>query len=450
MRILFLVLAAAAAVFGGETEEQKVDRVFASYVKPGSPGCAVGVLRQGKTVLGKGYGLADLEHGLPLTTQSRFYMASVSKQFTSMSMLLAEAEGKLKLDDSIRKYVPELPEYADDIPIRRMLDHTSGLRDYLSLWGLRGFSTESVLREGSTLALIARQKGLNFPVGTDYNYSNSGYMLAAVALQRATGKTLAEYAQEKIYRPLEMRSSRFQPDHSEPMPDRAHGYHQVDGKWKTADVGFDVIGSGGMYSNIDDMMKWARNFETPVVGGALLRTLQTPGKLVDGRPTPGGYALGIIEKDGTYSHSGGAVGYSTFFLRVPKHAVTVVGLCNVGSAPVARMAAEVAAVYTGEPAPAAAAAAKPVAEKRAWAAGEMARLRGEYWSEELFAVWRLAEADGELRLYYDGPEATIRPDGDSTYKAGDFELEPAPGTEGPVSGFEVNVGRAKGIRFVRR
>ena len=257
--ILIAVLSAGAAFAAGE-REKRVDSIFAKDAKPGSPGCAVGVLERGVTAFAKGYGHGDLEQNIPLTPRSRFYMASVSKQFTSMALLLAEEEGTLRLDDSIRKFVPELPAYADGITIRRMLDHTAGLRDHLALWALRGFGTESVLKESPTVALIARQKALNFAPGTDHNYSNSGYLLAAVALHRATGKRLEAYAHEKIYKPLEMQSTRFQADHGEPIPDRAHGYHRRDGVWKTADVGFDIIGSGGVYSNIEDMLRWARNF----------------------------------------------------------------------------------------------------------------------------------------------------------------------------------------------
>ncbi|MFN0104578.1 MAG: serine hydrolase domain-containing protein [Bryobacteraceae bacterium] len=450
MRTIVVLVLAAGTGFAGESEEKRVDAIFAEYARPGSPGCAVGVLQRGATALAKGYGSGDLEQNVPLTRRTRFYMASVSKQFTSMALLLAEQEGKLSLDDNIRKYVPELPAYADAITIRRMLDHTAGLRDYLALWSLRGFSNESVLREGPTVALIARQKALNFVPGTDQNYSNSGYLLAAVALHRATGKPLNAYAKEKIYSPLEMHSTRFQADHGEPMPDRAHGYYHRDGGWKTADVGFDLIGSGGMYSNVEDMLRWARNFEKPMVGANLLKTLQIPGKLVDGRPTPGGYALGMIERNGTYSHSGGAVGYSTYFLRVPKSEATVVCLCNIGGTPVAQLAEQVAAVYTGDKAVPRDPAVPTERAAIAWRAGEMAKLAGSYWSEELFSVWQLAEREGKLWVQSDGPELPVEPAGNDLYIAGGFEIKPARGADGRAMGFEAGAGRARGISFARR
>jgi len=449
MRIFFLAAVTAWAAFAGG-EEGRVDALFAKYTAAGSPGCAVGVLQRGATVLAKGYGLGDLEHGIALTPKTRFYMASVSKQFTSMSLLLAEQDGKLKLDDSIRKYVPELPAYAEGIPLRRLLDHTAGFRDYLSLWGMRGYSNESVLKEGASLALITRQKALNFPVGTAYSYSNSGYLLAAAALQKATGKALAAFAEERIYRPLEMQSSRFQFDHSEPIPNRAHGYRKQAGKWKTSDVGFDVIGSGGMYSNIEDMMKWARNYEKPVVGAGVLQALQTPGKLVDGQRTPGGYALGMIERDGTYSHSGGASGYSTFLLRVPKHGVTVVCLCNIGGAEVEKLAHATAAVYTGEPVAERAAASRERKATRAWREGEAFALAGEYWSEELQSVWKLEQRGDALWLVNEGEEEPVTPREDGAYGAGGYWLTAPAAAGGKVPGFTANVARALGVSFARR
>jgi CubicO group peptidase (beta-lactamase class C family) len=361
-----------------------------------------------------------------------------------MALLMAEQDGKLKLDDSIRKYVPELPAYADGITIRRMLDHTAGFRDYLSLWGMRGFSNESVLKEEPTLALIARQKALNFAPGTDQNYSNTGYLLAAIALRRATGKPLETYVHDKIYKPLEMQSTRFQADHGDPVPNRAHGYQQRGKAWKTVDVGFDVIGSGGMYSNIEDMLRWARNLEKPVVGAALLNTLQTPGKLVDGRPTPGGYALGIIDKNGAIFHTGGAVGYSTLILRVPKEELTVLCLCNVGGVPIERLGRLVASAYTGAPVVEA-----PVDRvkhaPRPWQPGEMEKLAASYWSEELFTVWQLTPRDGKLYLQTDGSEFPVQPAANGAYTAGDFVLKPT-----AAGGLEASVGRAKGITFSRR
>ncbi|HEU0121171.1 MAG TPA: serine hydrolase domain-containing protein [Bryobacteraceae bacterium] len=445
---IFLWLITAAAV-AAQTEEAGVDAIFAPYRAAGSPGCAVGVLQNGRTALAKGYGLADLEQNIPITPQSRFYMASVSKQFTSLALLLAEADGKLRLDKSIRTYIPELPVYAETIPLYRALDHTAGFRDFLSLWDMRGYSNESVLREAPSFAMIARQRALNFEPGSQYSYSNSGYLLAAIALQRATGKPLAEFARDRIFTPLGMRASAFQADHSAPIPRRAHGYRKSEGAWKTTDVNFDVTGSGGLYSNIEDMLRWARNFEEPVVGKELLTRLQTPGHLADGRPTPGGYALGIIKRDGTYSHSGGANGYSTFFLRVPERRLTIICLCNIGAAGVDTLASRVAAVYGATFRPAVPAPPiKPL--PTGWKQGEQDALAGSYWSEELHAVWQLQTRNGALWLETDGASLPVHPQEGGGYRAGLFQLRAESSANGPVTAFTATVDRARGVSFVRR
>jgi CubicO group peptidase (beta-lactamase class C family) len=450
--LLLLSLLACAALC--DDREAKVDEIFKAYTRPGTPGCAVGVLVNGKTALAKGYGLADIENNIPITPATRFYMASVSKQFTALAALTAEQEGKLKLDDSVRKYIPELPAWADGVTLRRMLDHTAGLRDYLALWALKGWSNESVLREGPTLTLIARQKALDFEPGADHSYSNTGYFLMALVIERATGKTLGEYTQQKILAPLGMDATRFQHDHSVPVPNRAHGYRDAVAGYRVADVNFDIAGSGGLYSNIDDMLKWARNFEEPKVGAALLETLQAPGRLNDGRETPGGYALGITRaKRGDLtliSHGGGAPGYATCFLRIPEKQLSVAAMC-VGSGRTAMHAEAVAGVFLGTNLPAPPRPPLPPDPKpQPLAAADRKLLAGEFWSEELAAVWRIYENGGRLIAQSDGAETSIVKLDDGSYRAGPARIQVLAAIDGRAPSFTVDAGRAKGIGFTRR
>lgn len=447
----------AAALLLASDRDSKVDELFRPFAAPGSPGCAVGVLEKGEIALARGYGLADLDHKLPLTPASRFYMASVSKQFTSMAALLAGHEDKLSLDEDVRKYVPELPAYASGITLRRMLDHTAGLRDYLGLWSLKGFSNESVLRAGPTLSLVARQKALDFEPGSAYNYSNTGYFLMSVVIERATGKTLAAYAREKIFTPLGMTATRFQDDHSRPVPDRAHGYRQTPDGWRTADVNFDIVGSGGLYSNIQDMLKWARNFEQPVVGAAVLERLQTPGHLTSGAGTPGGYALGITRQQRggvtVVSHSGGATGYSTHFLRVPEKSLAVVTLCN-GTQSAARLAESAAEVYLGMALPRVVAAGAPKPERppepQPVSAADRKAIMGHYWSGELEEMWHILEEGELLKVQSTGGETTLIKLSGGAYRAGPAVLHLKRSGEARVSSFTIEMGRTKNIEFDRR
>ena len=199
--IIVAALAPAMAAQGGaENAAPRVDAVFAAYDKPDSPGCALGVVRDAKFIYARGYGLANLEYAIPLSTKSVFDIGSTSKQFTAAGILLLEQQGKLSIDDDVRKYIPELPDYKQKITIRNLLNHTSGLRDYLTLMDLAGVNTDGVTTDADALAVITRQKALNFAPGSEYLYTNSGFFLLSVIVKRTSGKTLREFAAENIDR----------------------------------------------------------------------------------------------------------------------------------------------------------------------------------------------------------------------------------------------------------
>jgi CubicO group peptidase (beta-lactamase class C family) len=422
---------------------EQTDAIFAKLSQPGAPGCAVGVLERGETRHRKGYGLADVEQNVALTPESRFYLASVSKQFTALAALIAEKEGKLSLDDPLSKHVPEMPAYAAKIPLRRMLDHTAGLRDYLALWDLKGWSNNSALQPEPTLALIARQQALDFEPGTDYSYSNSGYFLMSVVIERTTGRNLGDYLEEKVFRPLGMSATRVQHDHMALVPNRAHGYAKAEAGFRLLDVNFDVMGSGGVYSNVDDLLKWARNFDERKVAGDLLDRLSDPGKLADGRETPTGYAFGLRRtKFGDVveiSHGGSAPGYRTFFARYPEQKVAVVALCN-GDANSQAIAQQTAAVWLGVRMPEAPA---PLKSEVGLPARAMSGLLGAWWSPELESVWRFEERGGQVFLLTDGRPRLVTETAQGKLRAGSATL-----SMGEVA-LTVDTGRARGIRFTR-
>ncbi len=345
MRALFVCLLAAGWMSAQEPA-QRVDQLFSRF-SGSSPGCALGVMLDGKPVLAKAYGMADLEHGIPLSPDSPFYMASVSKQFTAMSILLLAEDGKLRVDDPVRKIIPELPDYASGITIYHLLTHTSGVRDYLSLGALAGRPAEFVFTDQSALALISRQKALNFQPGSEFLYSNSGYVLLSLVVKRLAQKNLNEYAQEKIFVPLGMKSTRFQHDHSALIPGKAFGYEQRNGDWHTSNSMLDVVGDGGLYSTVTDMLRWAANFDDPKIGAKALELMRTAAKLSTGKEvdygmglTPGDYrGLRIVE------HGGGLGGYRTEVLWFPSERFTVVCLCNNGSANPGQLSRQVADAY---------------------------------------------------------------------------------------------------------
>ncbi|MGC2404218.1 MAG: serine hydrolase domain-containing protein [Acidobacteriaceae bacterium] len=342
----FLFGFAAAA----ENSQQRVDQIFAAYDKTDSPGCALGVIRDGAFIYRRGYGAASLELRVPLSPASVFYMGSVSKQFTAASVVLAAEQGFLSLDDDIRKYIPELPDYGHTITLRQMLHHTSGFRDFLTLLSYSGGDASAIHSDKEIIDLIARQKGLNNVPGDEFIYSNTNYYLLGEVLKRATGKSLAEFASENIFRPLGMGSTRYYDDHSVVLPGRVSAYDTGAGgkflvDWSTS---FDIVGAGGLMSSVDDLLLWDSNFYNNRLGkGTLLKELQTPGVLNSGKPIA--YALGL--ELGAYrglsivEHDGALYGYRTAILRFPEQRFTVLCLCNLSSANTWGMTRKVADIY---------------------------------------------------------------------------------------------------------
>ena len=338
----------ARAQRGGLSEEarKEVDAVFALYDRPDSPGCALGVVRDGNLVYARGYGSANLEHGIPITPKTVFDIGSTSKQFTAAGILLLAQQGKLSLDDDIRKLLPELPDYGKPITIRHLLHHTSGLRDYLSLMELAGVDFDGVTNDDDALQFIARQKALNFVPGDEHLYSNSGYFLLSLIVRRASGKSLREFAAEHIFGPLGMQHTHFHDDHTMLVPQRATAYApRPGGSWRIAMSGFEQTGDGAVYTTVEDLFRWDGNFYEPRVGGtALLEQLHATGALDDG--TQLNYAAGLTLT--TYrglkkvSHGGSWAGYRAELMRFPDEKLSVICLCNVATANPSNLAQQVA------------------------------------------------------------------------------------------------------------
>jgi CubicO group peptidase (beta-lactamase class C family) len=358
-----LVLAAILEHSGHASSDftPQVDRIFSKWTAS-TPGCAVGVAQDGKPVLAKAYGMADLEHDVKNTPVTVFEAGSVSKQFTAAAVLLLAREGKLSLDDPVRKYVPELPEYAapadtgpagrvraiaasnagsgsDPRPlpltIRHLLTHTSGLRDWGSVAAIAGWPrTTRVYTHAHVLEIVGLQRSLNFVPGTRWSYSNTGYNLAAIIVSRVSGTSFAEFTRTRIFEPLGMRQTSWRDDHTRIVKNRAMAYDDRRDGFHI-DMPFEnVHGNGGLLTTVGDLLKWNENFTTPVVGdGSFVAEQQRVGTFSDGRPLD--YALGLYNH--TYKgvrqidHSGSTAGYRAHLARFPDQHLSVAVLCNVSS-----------------------------------------------------------------------------------------------------------------------
>jgi CubicO group peptidase (beta-lactamase class C family) len=355
-----LAITLASIALSGQSSagvESKVDAVFAKWTTA-TPGCAVGVATNGARVLAKGYGMADLEHDVPIGADTIFEAGSVSKQFTAAAVLLLARDGKLSLDDPARKYIPELPEYAQaaesGLTIRHMLSHTSGLRDWGSVAGISGWPrTSRAYTHAHVLEIVSRQHALNFTPGTRWSYSNTGFNLAAIIVERVSGLSFQEFTRTRLFQPLGMTSTSWRDDYTGIVKRRAQAYRERDGAFHT-DMPFEnVYGNGGLLTTVGDLLKWNEHYDSPPAGeAAMVAEQQKPGHFNDGRTH--GYGLGLFV--GTYKglhevyHSGSTAGYTAFLTRFPEQHVSVAVLCNaaVANAPVGDYAHKVAELYLGD------------------------------------------------------------------------------------------------------
>src|SRR5687768_4585293 len=310
---VFAVVALLSSAQTPSDRQSRVDEIFKEFAVPGSPGCTVAVYQDGRPVLSRAYGMANLDHDVALSPSSVFHVASVSKQFTAAAILLLAQDGKLTLDDDIRTHVPELPDFGKKITIRHLIHHTSGIRDQWSLLGFAGWRySRDLITDDDVLALLSRQRELNFTPGERHLYSNSGYTLLAVIVSRVSGKSFREFTEERIFKPLGMANTHFRDDFAEIVKNQAYGYTRQDGVFKLSVTNFDTAGATSLLTTVEDLAKWDANFQNTVVGGTtLVAAMEERGRTNDGRDID--YASGIVH--GTHrglksvSHGGADAGY---------------------------------------------------------------------------------------------------------------------------------------------
>ncbi len=455
------VFLAVSCALGAGTPDARVDGIFAAYDKPDSPGCALGVIRDGEFVYRKGYGAGSLELGVPLTSQSVFYMGSVSKQFVAASVVLAAEQGLLSLDDNVRRYLPEIPDYDYPVTLRHMLHHTSGFRDILELMALSGRDAMDVHPTPELIDLIARQKALNFRPGDEYLYSNTNYFLLAEIVKRVTKKPFSAFAAEHIFQPLGMTHTRFYDDRTVVVPGRVAAYapRKTGGFAVDWSTNFEMVGGGGLMSSVDDLLLWDRNFYRNQLGkGTLLKELQTHGVLNNGKEIA--YALGLELSSWrglpVVEHNGALFGYRTEILRFPEQRFTVLCLCNLPTAITPTLARGVAEVYLAkdlhadtDAKPVTAAVSRASEPGRRVTDPELAAYAGTYRSTELDATYVLSADDGGLmlRMNWSPPQhMTAAAQGD-TFRGAGLTLAFQRDGNGGVKGIAVSGGRVRNVAF---
>jgi CubicO group peptidase (beta-lactamase class C family) len=398
----------------------RVDKLFALWDKPESPGCSLAVIRDGSIIYKRGYGAADLDHDIPNAPGTVFHVASLSKQFTAMSVLLLAQQGKLSLDDPVRKYIPELGDFGKPLTIRHLLHHTSGLRDQWNLLIMSGWRlSEDVVRDDDVLDLVSRMKALNFSPGAEHLYSNTGYTLLAQIVKRVSGQSLREFAEANIFKPLGMTHTFFRDDHLVIVKNQAYAYNPgPGGAFKLSVPNYDTVGASSLLTTVEDLARWDQNFYDYRVGGkALIEQMQVPGVLNSGEKITYAMGLVVLKYKGlnVVEHSGGDAGYRSHLMRFPDQRFSVACLCNAGNANPSALARQVAGIYLAGQLVDEANQSAPVAEVKL-SEQQLAGKLGVYWSSDSSDLARITLTNGKLFIAAAGGSSDLTPLGENRFR----------------------------------
>ncbi|MBC7851288.1 MAG: beta-lactamase family protein [Chitinophagaceae bacterium] len=331
--ILLLFPVAAYAQTLPDSITKKVDEIFKSF-GPKTPGCSIAILKDGNVIFQKGYGMANLEYDIPIVPTTIFHIASESKQYVAFCMLLLEKEGKISLDDDIRKHLDFVPDFGHKITIRHLIHHTSGLRDQWQLLANAGWQLDDVITQDHVIRLISKQKTLNFIPGDQFMYCNTGYTLMAEIVRKVSGMSLRQFTDKNIFLPLEMKDTHFHDDYLELVPGRAYSYSRHPRGFQHAVLSYSIVGATSLFTTVVDELKWLKNFESGKVGGKdLIEKMYEVGVLNDGRKLNYAFAIAIDSRNGSkqIGHGGADAGYRTFAVRFPEHNLGIAVFSNLGS-----------------------------------------------------------------------------------------------------------------------
>ncbi len=340
---VLLVLHACAPTQSTSDLEAFIDEMYAEVDNDRSPGTAVMVVKDGEVILNKGFGMANLSHGIEITPTTVFDLASVSKQFCAYAISTLVEEGKISLNEDVRTYIPELPDFGKTITIDHLVHHTSGIRDWTSTLPVAGWSFHDVISFEQILRMAYHQRALNYEPGVEYSYSNTGYNLLAEIVQRVEGVTFREWTNQNIFQPLGMNQTLFLDNHTESIPNRAQGYGSSDGVFTATPNNLLALGSSSMYSTSTDLSKWVMHLMNPGDKQSVVERMFTKGILNNGEEISYAFGLSVTEYEDApwISHSGSWASFRTYLCILPKSGYGIVVLNNHGQN-TNRMAREIA------------------------------------------------------------------------------------------------------------
>ena len=447
-----------------ETLEAKVDQLFAEWNRSDSPGAALAITKDSEIVYKHGYGMANLEYDIPITTTTIFDIASVSKQFAAFAIAMLSYEGKLSLDGDIRIHLPDVPDFGNTITIRHLLHHTSGFRDWVQSLVIAGDMMDDVISFKHILKMVRHQKSLNFEPGAEFLYSNTGYNLLAEIVERVTGDSFREWTDTHIFKPLGMANSRFHDDYEMILKNRAYSYQSVEnGGFKHAVNNTTALGSSSLYSTVEDLAKWILNFDDTRIGKqTVIEQMHQRGVLNNGEQIDYAFGLNISEYRGlkTVGHSGSWRGFRSHLMRFPDQKFGVVILCNLDTFNPLRLAEKVADLYLADVlAPVDASksekAVAPDEETKSerLSPEQLIEFKGDYYTEELDTTYSISVCgDGLVAQHRRHDDIVL------TYTDGHFrgdawffpEIHFIRDDTGRVTGFRLTGNRVRNLYFEKK
>ena len=446
------------------TLEAKVDQLFAEWNRSDTPGAALAVTRDGEIIYKQGYGTANLEYDIPITTGTIFDIASVSKQFAGFAIATLSHEGKFSLDDDIRMYLPDVPDFGNRITIRHLLHHISGLRDWVQSLVIAGDMMDDVISFKHILKMARHQKTLNFEPGTEFLYSNTGYNLLAEIVEKVTGDSFREWTDTHIFKPLAMTNTHFHDDHEMILKHRAYSYQTVENDWfKHAVNNTTALGSSSLYSTVEDLAKWILNFDDARIGGQIvIEQMHQRGVLNNGEQIDYAFGLNIGEYRTlkTVGHSGSWRGFRSHLIRFPDQKFGVVILCNLDTFNPLSLTEKVADLYLAEVlAPVEASASEKAAEpaedvkSEPLAPEQLTEFEGDYYTEELDTTYTIGVRGDRLVAQHRRHDDILL-----TYADGHFlgdawffpEIHFIRDDTGRVTGFKLTGNRVRNLHFEKK
>jgi CubicO group peptidase (beta-lactamase class C family) len=349
--LIFLILVPSCAKKGVPDKKlaAKIDSLFQRWDNDSSPGAAVSILKDGEIIFKKGYGMANLEYDIPIRPSTIFHIASISKQFTDFCIVLLAQRGQLSLDDDIRKWLPEVPDFGKKITIRNLIWHTSGLRDQWQLLAISGTRLDDVITQDHILKLVKNQKELNFEPGSRYLYCNTGYTLLAEIVKKVSGLSLREFAEKEIFEPLGMNDTHFHDNYKEIVKNRAFSYSQKDSvTFENSVLSYSTVGATSLFTTVKDEAKWLNNYFTAQVGGTeAIEQMYERGILNSGDTLSYAFGLRIDTYKGwkRIGHGGSDAGFRTYAVRFPEEKLGIVVFSNLGSFDPSGMATKIADIF---------------------------------------------------------------------------------------------------------